>query len=297
MCRYIVLIVVPFILLGCYKPSIEEGRRILFVADSLENAGYIYNDSCRIKKAVDILKPYRFSLINDYAKAEYHYGNMLFSLGYTIKAKEAFIRAVDSGIQDKQIAGKIQTRLIECQDVIIPKKSNPWFILLIGLLCFILLILLLYEYAQYTYKDKIIKYYQGIAKESVALKTQTEQIRHQQYIQKLTQAQYIQQNIHNLEVSSDILSDLHWDNYEMLINTINMNFNQLVNRLNGNFVLTEKDIRLCVLVFLDFYSDKQMADLLFYSYKSIRSIKRKVANKLGTTSANLRNFLMNLTVQ
>lgn len=57
-------------------------------------------------------------------------------------------------------------------------------------------------------------------------------------------------------------------------------------------VLNEREIHLCILVTIGNFSDKQLAQLLNYSEKSIRSIKLNAAKKLGTTSAHLHDFLM-----
>ena len=70
----------------------------------------------------------------------------------------------------------------------------------------------------------------------------------------------------------------------------------LANKLSCTHALNEKEIRLCILVFLGYYTDKQMADILCYSDKSIRAIKRNTALKLGTTSANLHRFLVEMVL-
>ena len=60
--------------------------------------------------------------------------------------------------------------------------------------------------------------------------------------------------------------------------------------------LNEREIRLCILVLIGNLRDKEMADILCYSNKSIRSIKRIVAKKLGTTSRNLRAEILDIAV-
>ena len=90
-----------------------------------------------------------------------------------------------------------------------------------------------------------------------------------------------------------MLNDLHWKNSEELYETVNTLFCQLANKLKAIGSLNEKDIRLCILVLIGNMKDKEIADILCYSDKTIRGTKRKVAIKLGTTSAGLRNFLLN----
>lgn len=90
---------------------------------------------------------------------------------------------------------------------------------------------------------------------------------------------------------------INWKDFELLCEYIDKHFFFLANRLKEKKNLNEKEIRLCILVLLSGFSDKQMADILCYGEKSIRGIKRNTAKKIGTSSANLRVFLLNMLVQ
>ena len=78
---------------------------------------------------------------------------------------------------------------------------------------------------------------------------------------------------------------------------VNQNFLMLANKLKAKHLLNDKEIRLCVLVLIGNFSSKQMADILCYGEKSIRSIKRNTAVKLGTNSSNLRDFLLQMAAE
>lgn len=110
-----------------------------------------------------------------------------------------------------------------------------------------------------------------------------------QYRERLRQ---IQENCDVLACSDNMIDSIQWKNYENFCEFINAHFFLLADKLKATGCLNEKEIRLCVLVLIGSLSDKQMANILYYSYKSIRSTKRTLAIKLGTTSANLRPFLM-----
>ena len=112
-----------------------------------------------------------------------------------------------------------------------------------------------------------------------------------------------QQLLSNIEItcstlrnSKDVQVKLCWNDYEQMCTIINYHFNKIADRLQ-NINLSEREVRLCILVLIGGYSDKQMADILYYSYKTIRSTKRHIALKLGTTSANLRSFLIEKIVE
>ena len=90
---------------------------------------------------------------------------------------------------------------------------------------------------------------------------------------------------------------INWKDYEQLCEFMDKNLFFFAHRLKDKNVLNEKEIRLCILVVIGGWTDRQMADILYYGENSIRGIKRYTAKKLGTSSANLRNFLTDLMVK
>ena len=111
------------------------------------------------------------------------------------------------------------------------------------------------------------------------------------------QRQYMLKTCALMQQSTNILSDLCWNNYDKMCEIVNQNFLMLANKLKAKHLLNDKEIRLCVLVLVGNFSSKQMADILCYGEKSIRSIKRNTAVKLGTNSSNLRDFLLQMAAE
>ena len=130
---------------------------------------------------------------------------------------------------------------------------------------------------------------QHIMEENMSLLKQTNQI-------QLQREQQLSADIALLQQSNNSLQEMQWNDYNQLCLYINRHFFMLANKLSCTHALNEKEIRLCILVFLGYYTDKQMADILCYSDKSIRAIKRNTALKLGTTSANLHRFLVEMVL-
>jgi DNA-binding CsgD family transcriptional regulator len=95
--------------------------------------------------------------------------------------------------------------------------------------------------------------------------------------------------IRNSEKWKDVF---YWNKHDKLCEVADKHFNLLSTKLQMLEVLNEREIHLCILVTIGNFSDKQLAQLLNYSEKSIRSIKLNAAKKLGTTSAHLHDFLM-----
>ena len=121
---------------------------------------------------------------------------------------------------------------------------------------------------------------------------------------KRQQAEHLQHKRKEIEYAcSAIRSESNWQNrinwkdYDLLCEYIDKHFFFFAHELKEHKDLSEREIRLCILVLIGGFSDKQMADILCYGEKSIRGIKRYVAKKMGTNSANLRNFLLNLIIK
>ena len=61
--------------------------------------------------------------------------------------------------------------------------------------------------------------------------------------------------------------------------------------------LSEKEIHLCVYCLLYYdISTKVLAEYMIYSAVGIRTFKQRTAKKLGTTAANLYNFLIEMAI-
>ena len=128
--------------------------------------------------------------------------------------------------------------------------------------------------------------------ETQLLSVQNDELKAQQIQQHNEHLRQIEDNCKVLANSDNIMDSLQWKDYDKLCECINTHFFLLADKLKAEGCLNEKEIRLCVLVLIGSLSDKKMADILYYSYNTIRSTKRTLAMKLGTTSANLRAFLI-----
>ena len=120
---------------------------------------------------------------------------------------------------------------------------------------------------------------------------------------KRQQFEHLQQKRQEIEHSCSAIRNesnwqnlINWKDYELLCEYIDKHFFFFANKLKKNKNLNEREIRLCILVLIGGFSDKQMADILCYGEKSIRGIKRYAAKKMGTNSANLRVYLLNMVM-
>ena len=184
------------------------------------------------------------------------------------------------------------------------KPDLRWLYVVIGVLLLICSCSILY----YIWRKR--KQHQRITQEIDIKRRQREQLAkglasmHSEIHQLSNQQQKThQQLLSDIEImcttlrnSKGLYQEPFWKDYRLLCELINQRFNNIIILLQ-KYSLSEREVRLCVLVLIGGISDKQMADGLYYSYNTIRSAKRHVALKLGTTSANLRSFLIKKVVE
>ena len=143
----------------------------------------------------------------------------------------------------------------------------------------------------------------NIEKERVQAQTEVQKARQEQQIIRAEHSAYydqlrveIENNCKLLRKMQKIETELAWEQHQHVCEMADKHFHLLANKLRALDVLNEREIHLCILVMIGGFSDKQLANMLSYGTNSIRSIKLKTANKLGTTSSNLREFLIEKAV-
>ena len=73
-------------------------------------------------------------------------------------------------------------------------------------------------------------------------------------------------------------------------------FGFIIYRLKHTYHLRNSELKICLMVLLDF-PNKEIARIVSYKEDSYPTIKRRLATKLGTSSSEMRNFLLDLIVK
>lgn len=82
-----------------------------------------------------------------------------------------------------------------------------------------------------------------------------------------------------------------WKDSHKLREQANIYCGNIFYRLEETYHFSEQDIKICLMVLLDF-SREQMANYLYVQPNTISKAKNKIAKQLGTSSAQLREFLI-----
>lgn len=104
------------------------------------------------------------------------------------------------------------------------------------------------------------------------------------------QANSITKSIKQHIDKNNIAETLHWKQYASMKVDVDLFMGGIASKLEAKN-LNETEIRFCILTMLDF-SQKEIAETIHYSYPSgIKTLKKRISVKIGTTPQNLRDFL------
>jgi len=135
-----------------------------------------------------------------------------------------------------------------------------------------------------------------LQRKNKVLSEQTQQMKQRQAEHRNMRLQEIEKMCTAIQHSHDWKKEVHWDKFNELCEVINSQFFFLADKLKAIYPLDEKEIRLCILVFLDMFTLKEIAALLNYSEKGIRTYKSRINKKLGNNGKDLRFFLVELAI-
>ena len=95
-----------------------------------------------------------------------------------------------------------------------------------------------------------------------------------------------------IRCNQDLREYLHWNNFtEMCILSDRYLYN--IATILQSYKLSPKEIRLCILILLK-ANTNQMVDMIPYARSGLGKFKYTTANKFGTTTPNLRTFIIGL---
>lgn len=98
-----------------------------------------------------------------------------------------------------------------------------------------------------------------------------------------------------LRTSPEFAKDICWRDYNKMCDFADNHFYLLTTKLKQQQILNEQEIRLCILVLIN-YNNKGIAQILSYALSGVGKFKYRIAHKLGIESKNLRKFLLSLAI-
>ena len=173
----------------------------------------------------------------------------------------------------------------------VPDKRWVWT--LISLVLFTLIaISLLYIWRKRKQHRHIIKDIRAKKKINSQLSNNIDNLTHLQELHRNEIITGVENSCQLFRNNQAINERLFWKDYNMMCEAANRYLYDIVNHLQP-YHLSEKEVRLCILVLLK-ASTEQLVDLIPYAHSGIGKFKYTTARKLGTTTSNLRTFIINL---
>ncbi len=136
------------------------------------------------------------------------------------------------------------------------------------------------------------KLHQKISEEIEIKQNQIDTLSQRQEEHHLQLLEEIEAVCAQLNESENWKKELRWNNYSEMCEVVNLRLFGFVSHLSS-FCLSEKEVRLCILILLK-AGTEQMVNSIPYAKSGLGKFKLTTARKLGTTTREMRAFLLNL---
>ena len=185
------------------------------------------------------------------------------------------------------------TQLLE-QDI--NRKPNwTWLYAIIVTIAFIGIGITIYTYRKRRQHQLLSQKVNEMQSKSDAIKLQHEQMVHEHADYKNKLLEHLEYNCSVFSQSDKFPNNLNWKDFDAMCIVIDNNYNMLATKLRHKYILSEKEIRLCILVLMNI-SRPRMAEILPYAASGIGKFKDQTAKKIGTSGKKMHAYLLEMAV-
>lgn len=176
------------------------------------------------------------------------------------------------------------------------EKDWRWLYVNIATIITICLFLLIYIYRKYNQRQLLSQQIEELTASHKEVKQQHEKVIYEYTQYKKNKVYLIEQNVSAIIHSKDFPNNIYWKDYNTMYKMVDGYFGMLVTKLQTIYHLSEREIRLCILVLLGVSNSKQLAQMLYYGTSGIRNFKNRTAKKLNTNSIKLREIIIDIAI-
>ena len=215
------------------------------------------------------------------------------------KDKEA-IRATAADRSDLQKVlrvrqGKLSQAVQLLEEDINRKPDFKWLYAIIATIAFIGTGITIYTYRKRRQHQLLSQKVNEMQSKSDAIKLQHEQMVHEHADYKNKLLEHLEYNSSVFSQSDNFPNNLNWKDFDAMCIVIDNNYNMLATKLRHKYILSEKEIRLCILVLMNI-SRPRMAEILPYAASGIGKFKDQTAKKIGTSGKKMHAYLLEMAV-
>ena len=172
------------------------------------------------------------------------------------------------------------------------RKPNLWWLYsIISTLVVVGIGIVLYVYRKRKRKELLTQKIDILEGKASAMQEKHNELTERYLTEHKRIEEIINERCSMLQTDDSIRERLAWKNYKRMCGIVDKQFYLLASKLREKYSLKEIEVRICILTLLDCKYD-QMAELLYRSSTSIGTLKMRVANKLGTTSKEMRKYII-----
>jgi tetratricopeptide (TPR) repeat protein len=257
-------------------------------------------------------KAYSFLGVKDsaviYAEQAVQCTNSLFDLNnaYYILANEDATKDKEEALQCTRDRADIQklieirqgqlsqaTQLLE-QDL--TRKPNlTWLWATLATLCIIATSTSIYVRKKKAKHQLISQQVEALQQTRDSLSAQTRQIENEQKLRHEKMLAEIELFCNSI-TEENMKKELCWIDFTQMCTIVNQRMFGLVDKLKARGITSMTEIRICVLLALDRFNAKQMANVIPCTYDSFKTTKSLIVKKLNVSRENIHSYLINLAV-
>jgi len=257
-------------------------------------------------------KAYSFLGVKDsaviYAEQAVQCTNSLFDLNnaYYILANEDATKDKEEALQCTRDRADIQ-KLIEIrqgqlsqatqllQQDLNRKPNLTWLWTLLVTLCIIATSTSIYIRKKKAKRQLISQQVEALQQTRDSLSAQTRQIENEQKLRQEKMLAEIELFCNSI-TEENMKKELCWIDFTQMCTIVNQRMFGLVDKLKARGITSMTEIRICVLLALDRFNAKQMANVIPCTYDSFKTTKSLIVKKLNVSRENIHSYLINLAV-
>ena len=277
--------------IACKK--VEQYDSVLYYTSLLFNKGYRYSNVLLLRAQVYSYlgkkdsAVYYANMLLDHTTESYEYCNALYILTNddetknTDGVKEVAAQRADTQKLIEIHKGKL-SQAVQLLELDINRRPNlAWLYAVMGTL--VIVGTCLFIYVNHKRKNHLL------------LSQKIDDLKNKDAANYANRRAQVEANCDLIVNSSTMKTDLNWKDFESLCKIIDVHFCMLAEKLRQKQILSEQEIRLCILVLLDL-NRNQTAEILRYAPNGIGKFKYRVAQKLHVEGKNLRKYLICLAI-
>ena len=175
------------------------------------------------------------------------------------------------------------------------KPNLTWLWATLATLCIIATSTSIYIRKKKAKRQLISQQVEALQQTRDSLSAQTRQIENEQKLRQEKMLAEIELFCNSI-TEENMKKELCWIDFTQMCTIVNQRMFGLVDKLKARGITSMTEIRICVLLALDRFNAKQMANVVPCTYDSFKTTKSLIVKKLNVSRENIHSYLINLAV-